>query len=86
MTITAVKQHAIPTEVLPFRLQTEAVGDARAYFSPFHSLFSPSLLCKGVLKAQWPLEPLPDHTGCSVHCGAVVKYMRDRVPSNDGPC
>lgn len=77
---------AIPTEVLPFRLQTEAVGDARAYFSPFHSVFSPSLLHKGVSKAQW-CKQLPDHTGCSVHRDAVMKYMRDRITSKpDGPC
>lgn len=77
---------AKPTEVLPFRLQAEAAGDARAYFTPFHGLFSPSLLHKGVLKAQW-CKKLPDHTGCSVHRGAVMKYMRGSITSKpDGPC
>lgn len=66
---------AIPTEVLPFRLQAEAVGDTMDYFLSFHGLFSPSLLHKGVLRAQW-CKRLPDHTGCSVHHGAVMKYMR----------
>lgn len=77
---------AIPTEVLPFRLQVEAAGDARTYFTPFHNLFSSSLLHKGVLKAQW-CQQLPDHTGCSVHRDAVMKYMRKSVTSKpDGLC
>lgn len=50
---------AIPTEVPPFRLQTQRAGDA--YSSPSHSLFSPSLLRKGILKAQW-CKQLPDPT------------------------
>lgn len=69
---------AIPAEVPPFRLQTQRAGDARAYSSPSHSLFSPSLLRRGVLKAQW-CKQLPDPASSAHHQHAVMKHVRDRA-------